>query len=143
MTRGFTLIELLTVVAIMALATVTLLPRARALVDRLAVDGAREEVVALLSRVRSTAVAHGGAVLHIRAEESSVALRTAAGDETFVIDLRDQYGVEIDLGRGRKERTLRFDALGIGRVASQQIRFHRGATEASLVVSSFGRIVRR
>ena len=142
MDRGFTLVELLTVMMILALATVICVPRAREALDRLAVQGAREAVVALLARVRSTAVANGGAVVRISAGESRLVL-LSGGAETLSLDLGRDYRVGIVLGGGREERDLHFDALGIGRVASQRILFHRGTTEASLVISAYGRVLRR
>lgn len=42
----------------------------------------------------------------------------------------------------RAEAELRFDALGIGRIASQTIRLSRGDEDAVLVVSSYGRLAR-
>jgi hypothetical protein len=51
--------------------------------------------------------------------------------------------VSLELSRGRSEVCLAYGPLGIGLVASQTLRLHRGTKEASLVVSSLGRAVRR
>ena len=47
------------------------------------------------------------------------------------------------LSGDRESAELTFDAMGVGRVASQTFRFSRGSAQAELVVSSFGRVTRR
>ena len=57
--------------------------------------------------------------------------------------LGSQYGVTIELGRRAKVAELHFDGLGLGRVASRTITLRRGQEEVQLVVSAYGRAVRR
>jgi type II secretory pathway pseudopilin PulG len=138
---GYTILELLTALVLMGLSLSVLLPAARRQVDRMAVLGAREEVAGLFHRARSEAVARGGARVFLVAEPARAEL--LAGDEVLVLaHLKDEYGVTLTLSSGRPEAELTFDALGLGRVASQTLRFSRGRAEVRLVVSSLGRVAR-
>lgn len=139
--RGFTLLELATALLLLSFSLGSLLPAARRQLDRMAVLGAREEVVGLFHLARVEAVALGSATLHL---ESGTAFATliAGGEVVGHAALMDEYGVTLTLSRGRSEADLTFDPLGLGRVASQTLRFYRGEAEAGLVVSSFGRVVR-
>ena len=138
---GFTLLELVTVVTLLGLALAQLVPAARRQLDRMAVLGAREEVAGLFHQARMEAVARGGASLILTSLPPRVELRQ--GDELLASgDLGGEYGITLTLSGGRTEATLLFDALGLGRVASQTLRFFRGEAEALLVVSSLGRVTR-
>jgi hypothetical protein len=59
------------------------------------------------------------------------------------VALQEEYGVSLDLGGGRTDVELAYDALGLGRVASQTVVFRRGDATAELVVSGYGRLRRR
>lgn len=138
---GFTLLELMAVLLLSGLVMAHLLPAARRQLDRMAVLGAREEVAGLFQRARAEAVARGGANLILTSEPPSVELR--AGEEVLArSSLEEEYGVTLTLSRNRAQAELLFDPLGIGRVASQTLRFSRSGTEVRLVVSSLGRVVR-
>ena len=139
---GFTLVELVTVLLLLSISLTALLPAGRKQLDRMAVLGAREEVTGLLHRARFEAVAHGGAVLTLKAAPGTVTL-SAAGEVVSRVALADEYRVEFTLSRNRSEAEITFDPLGLGRVASQTLGFFRGGAEAHLVVSSYGRVVRR
>jgi len=139
---GFTLLEIITVLTILGLALGEVLPVGRHLMDRMAVLGAREATIGLFHRVRMRAVAEGGARLVV--EISPPAMRivigeSSVGSEELVLD----NGVELALSRNRTVVEFTFDAMGLGRVASQTLRFSRGRAQADLVVSSFGRIKRK
>lgn len=56
--------------------------------------------------------------------------------------LGSDLGVVLELGRGRRETRLAYDALGLGQVASETLTFRRGEAERSLVVSGYGRVRR-
>jgi prepilin-type N-terminal cleavage/methylation domain-containing protein len=141
-TPGFTLLELITVITLLGLLLGRTLPAGRRLQDRMAVIGAREAVVGLFHRARSEAIARGGATLALTVEPSGVRLLT--GTTTLEEeDLEGGYGVSLGLSRGRKEGTLTFDALGLGRVSSLTLVFSRGDASAQLVISSYGRITRQ
>ena len=108
----------------------------------MAVLGAREEVAGLFHRARFEAVTHGGAALYFKTGPASATL-IAGGEEVAHAVLADEYGVTLTLSRGHSEAELTFDPLGLGRVASQTLGFLRGRAEAGLVVSSYGRVVRK
>ena len=138
---GFSILELATVLLLMGLSVGSLLPAARHQLDRMAVLGAREEVAGLFHRARFEAVAQGGSALHLDSRVVSVTL-SAGGVVLDQSGLADEYGISLTLSSGRLQADLTFDPLGLGRVASQTLRFRRGRAETALVVSSFGRIVR-
>ncbi len=139
---GFTLLELITVVTLLALTLSELLPAARRSWDRFAVVGAREEVVGLFHRARLEAVARGGASVTLSADPPRVEI-WAGGELLDASSLDQEYDVALLLSRERARVEIHFDPLGLGRVASQTLRFARGEAEAVLVVSSFGRMTRR
>lgn len=133
--------EMVTVVTLMALLVAELLPAARKQRNRMAVVGAREEVAGVFHRARMAAVARGGATITLRALPPQV--RLSAGGETLLrADLEREYGIELTLSRNRSVVDLHYDALGIGRVASQTLIVARGGEEVRLVVSSYGRVRR-
>lgn len=107
----------------------------------MAVVAAREATVGLFHRARLEAVARGGATLTLDAEPALLTL-SHGGTVLAVEDLAGEHGVTLGLTRGRETVTLVFDALGLGRVASQTLRFRRGEALRILVVSSYGRVVR-
>jgi len=139
---GFTLLELVVVLTLLGLSMAGLLPAAKRQLDRLAVLGAREEVAGLLHRTRGEAVARGEAELVLTSVPPRVEL-IAKTDTLARTKLGESYGVSLGLSRDRSEARLRFGPLGLGLVASQTLRFRRGDAEALLVISSFGRVVRR
>ena len=138
---GFTILELVTVLLLIGFSLSGLLPAARRHLDRSAVLGAREEMAGLFHRARGEAVAFGGARLHLDSDSASATL-FAGGEEVDHVAFMEEYRVSLALSNDRTDAELNFDPLGLGRVASQTLRFIRGEAEARLVVSSFGRVVR-
>jgi hypothetical protein len=65
------------------------------------------------------------------------------GDTVADAEMGATRGLILELSRGRSETKLIFGPLGLGRVASQTVRFRKGNAEATLVLSSMGRAVRR
>jgi prepilin-type N-terminal cleavage/methylation domain-containing protein len=140
-TRGFTVVELVVVLLLLGVTTASVAPAARRQRDRALVLGAREAVVGLIAEARTAAMESGAASVRIvavpaRAEVVSQAriLRTAA--------IASDFGVSIAIG-GSSQVELMYDALGLGRVASQTIAFTRGREATELVVSGYGRVRRR
>ena len=142
MRSGTTLLELTVVLGLIALAGTVFLPAARRQADRAALVGAREAVAALVAKTRTEAILAGAASLRVRADDGEVAVLTA---DSLIVgqNLGSQYGVTIELGRRAKVAELHFDGLGLGRVASRTITLRRGQEEVQLVVSAYGRAVRR
>jgi len=140
--RGYTLIELLAVLTLFAVGASMVSSTARRLGDRAAVTTAREKVVAALGDARVQAMATGRGTVVILADPPEVRTR-ANGRPDRRVDLDDTGHLRLDLGGGRDSTEIRFDALGLGRMASQTIVLTRGDASATVVVSSFGRIRRR
>lgn len=139
--RGFSLLELLLVLALLGVLLGIALPSTATWRDRMAVHAAREEVAAALSWTRLAAASSGGAELVVDAATGRVWTVTHEASAVRPVDLRERYGVRVDVGRADTV-FLRFDALGIGRIASRRIRILRGRAEAGLVVSAYGRVRR-
>jgi prepilin-type N-terminal cleavage/methylation domain-containing protein len=140
--RGHTLIELLFVLLLFGITAAAVTPAAREYRDRAAVIAAREAVIGLLAQARLSAIERGGARVQIvpaggRAE-------SIVGDSVMrSIRLRGDFGVDVRSGGAADTVDIRYDALGLGRVASQTVDLARGDEVAELVVSSFGRVTRR
>jgi prepilin-type N-terminal cleavage/methylation domain-containing protein len=139
--KGFSLPELVLVMTILGLALGGALPAATRLRDRLAVVGARESVVGIFHRARIEAVAFGGASIVLRVSPPGAEL-WAAGALRSSVPLGGDLDVDMTLSSGRERVEILFDALGLGRVASQTIRFMRNGSRSGLVVSSLGRVTR-
>lgn len=142
MSRGHTLVELTAVLALMVLAASAMAPAARRYRDRSAVVGAREAVAGLIAEARLVAMSSGGASVHL-ASEPWRAWSEASDSVLRVVALETELGVVVELSRGRTRTELHYDALGLGRVASESLGFRRGGAEAGLIVSSYGRVRRR
>ena len=119
-----------------------LVPAARTWADRFAVVGAREATVGLATTARSLALGSGGAALVID-EPSGSAWTDADGVVRDSMELATRFGVSVELLGTRTRATLRFDALGIGRVASQSVTFRRNRAVAGVVLSAYGAVSRR
>lgn len=141
MCRGFSLLELVFALALIALGVSLLLPAARRVEERLSVVAAREELVGLVMQARGQALIHGGAVVVLE-QQPARAWITAGGAIREPVDLENLHGVELFISGGRPRVELRFDAVGLGRMAARSMTFRRGEALARLVVSAYGRIRR-
>ena len=140
--HGHTLVELTFVLLLLGVAAASVAPTARQARDRAAVASAREALVGLLVETRLAAIETGGASVMIQAAPAR-AEGSANGTTLRRLDLAADFGVRLALGAARPVVELRYDALGLGRVASQTIVLRRGSAAAQLVVSSYGRVRRR
>lgn len=127
---------------ILALGVSFLEPTARTMRDHLAVVAAREAVASLVAEARIGAVQRGGAVVVLEAAPWRASL-DVSGLAPRSVALENDLGVRVGLTRGRTETELRYDALGLGQVASETVTFRRGGAEAALVISAYGRVRRR
>lgn len=142
--RGMTVPELLTALCILAVLLGLAVPSGGRIVDGQAVRGGREALAAGIARARAEALVHGGARFVLETEAGRFRIETLEGDriaDPVVLDA--EYGVTVVLdGEQTDAVELRFDGLGIGRVASRTIRVRRGKAEAGLTVSAYGRVRR-
>lgn len=141
MTRGHTLFELCAALLLASLALSAVVPLGRGIRDRMAVLAAREAVAGLVAEARSAALGSGAAAVHLASDPWRAWVQ--AGDSVYpAVGLEAEWGVAVDLSRGRTAATLAYDAMGLGRVASETLRFRRGGRTAALVVSGYGRVRR-
>lgn len=140
MERGFTLVSLVVALALVALVLASTLPRVARQRDRLACLAARDALIARAERTRSEATRLGSAALIVDPDSARVWWETG-GHPRDTLDLRRAFGVDVVQPTGRTLH-LAFDRLGIGRFASATIVLARGTEQASVVVSSYGRIAR-
>lgn len=142
MRTGFTLLELATLLTVLAVAAAGLGPAVGRWSDRAAVVGAREAVAALVAEARAAGLGRGGARVHVAAAPWRAWAETG-GRVRRSVDLEADFGVVVVLSAGRQASALDYDALGVGRVASETLLFRRGDAEAALIVSGYGRVRRR
>ena len=141
MPRGFTLVEILAVLTLIGVAASTVAPGLARYRDLAAVVAARERVAGLIAEARARGVGRGGATVRLTATPFEV--ETSGGGVPLRFErIERDLGVTVDLG-ARSDVVLTYDALGIGRVASATVHLRRGNVQRSLVVSSFGRVLRR
>ena len=136
---GTSLIELMVVLALLGLLLGIAAPPASRWRDVLAVRAARDELASGLAMTRARATATGGAALFLDASNGVFWIATGRGAGA-VTDVGRRYGVSIEGADGVVE--IRYDALGIGRLANRTLRFRRGRAESGLAVSAYGRVRR-
>lgn len=142
--RGYTLLELVIVLALLALAIGLAYPAARTASDVWAVRAARDATASLLAGTRAAAIAQRGAELLVVPGAGEVLTRTrSAPRPERRLSLTRDWGVALVApGFGGDTIAIRYDALGLGRVASRTLRFERGAAVAGITVASYGRVRR-
>lgn len=137
---GFSLLEValvLLIAALLAAISVPTLSRGR---DALAVHAARTELASAFAVARFTAIRSGGAALVIDAAAGDVWIETAGGVRLQPgYPLAARYGVTLRTDRPTPA-VLRYDALGIGRIANASIHVERRRASATLTISSYGRV---
>lgn len=126
---------------LVALTGAVLTPVGRGVRDTFAVVAAREALVGLIAEARSAAISHGGATVRLDSAPWR-AWAQAGGTPLRSVELARQLGVSVVLSRGRGAVELRYDALGLGQVASETIVLVRGDARRSLVISGYGRVRR-
>lgn len=141
---GYSLLELVVVLALLSLVLGLAWPAARSAADAWAVRAARDATAALLAAVRAEAIARGGAELLVIPSMGAVLTRTAAAPEPRPgLRFDEDWGVRVVAPDFDGDTvSIRYDALGIGRVASRTLRFERGAAVAGITVAAYGRIRR-
>ena len=137
---GVSLVELIFTLSVLGVLAGVAVPAAAGLRDVLAVRGARDAVAGGLAHARAAAITHGGASLEIDLDAGVARVVSAAGDTLGgAIRLTAGHGVEIEVPARTGVVAVRFDGLGIGRLANRTVVFRRGRAEARLVVTAYGR----
>jgi Tfp pilus assembly protein FimT len=137
---GFTLIEIATVLVLCGTLVGIAVPSIARTADRLAVRSARSELASAVSVARSTAMAVGGATLVIDVPAARAWVEPVSGASPgTVLELGARYGVTLH-GTRVERLALRFDGLGIGRMAGTTLQVRRGTASTSFVVSAYGRV---
>lgn len=142
MNGGFTLFECLVVLAIVGIGIALGMPALQLHRNRWAVTQAREASAALLARARVDALGAGGSRVVIAPGRGHIE-RSLGGAFVERVDLGDRYGVSLDISGRDTLATIEFNGLGLGRMSARTLRFERGASQASLVISTYGRVSRR
>lgn len=140
MTRpGYSLIELTFVLMLSALLLGVAVAPVRHARDVLAVRAARSEIAALVALTRSTAIRAGGATLVVDIDGGSAWIEGGAG--TRVGDVRHigaRHGVS--LVANRPILSIRYDALGVGRMSNAVVHLTSGSVRGTITVSAYGRV---
>ncbi|HSJ07527.1 MAG TPA: type II secretion system protein [Longimicrobiales bacterium] len=136
---GYSIVELVLALLILGIIAGIAVPATAGARDRIAVGSARAELAAAVATARSTAIVAGGATLVIDGPRAVAWIETPAQSSTVRHDVGARYGVTLRTARDQPV-SLRFDALGIGRMTATTVRVRRGTREAALVVSAYGRV---
>jgi prepilin-type N-terminal cleavage/methylation domain-containing protein len=139
--RGYSLLELTATLALVAIASATLHPFFRGYRDRATVLLAREAIVGLIQDTRTAALEHGGASLHLDANDVSAWI--TVGDSVTRRDRVGEQGrLRIALGGGRVSTEIPYSGLGIGVFANETVSLLAGSHRAGVVISAYGRVRR-
>jgi prepilin-type N-terminal cleavage/methylation domain-containing protein len=142
MRHGYTLIEVLAVLLLLAVLLSMAVPPVARWRDAAAVNGARDELAARLAWTRIAAASQGGAALVLELPRGRYRVELADGRAAVEADLASRFGVVVETAGGQDSVVLRYDALGIGRMAGQTLLVRRGGAVSGLVVSPYGRFRR-
>lgn len=138
--RGHSLVELAAVLTTVGVALLIVAPTIERARDGLAVRGARDALAQALVHTRIHARMHGGAALYLDADAGSAVILSATGDTLQPpLLLQAQYRTQLDVG-GDSPVAIRYDPLGIGRLANRTLRVMRGDAMARITVSAYGRV---
>jgi type II secretory pathway pseudopilin PulG len=138
--HGFSLVELGVVLCLLGLVLTLALPRLRHAREVLAVRAARAELAGAIAAARANAVLAGGATLVVDPYAHRAWIEAADGRRAAIdYPLGSRYGVRIETERGTPV-SIRYDALGIGRMANATLGVRRGDIRMTLTVSAYGRV---
>jgi prepilin-type N-terminal cleavage/methylation domain-containing protein len=135
--RGFTVFELLIVMVVGGILLAVAVPRARLTLDRLAVQGAADDVRATLFTARSFALA-GASRIVVDIDSAAGAMHVRRGSEVLLSrGVGAAHGVRI----ARNRDSLSYDGFGLGLGAiNLSIVVRRGAAVETVFVSRMGRV---
>lgn len=107
--------------------------------DVMSVRAARGDLASLLALTRATAVMTGGATLVVDIDAGSAWIEQAPGIRVGDVQhIAERHNVQ--LGAGSPLLSIRYDALGIGRMSNATLRVKRGSITGTLTISAYGRV---
>ena len=135
--RGTTLLEMLLVITVLGVLTSVAVPRASAMIDRMSVKGATQDVVMALAVARAAATRRGSNASFV-ADSHTGKLRVVAGGETLLErDILRSRGVHLEASR----ESITFSPSGLGwGAANTTVIVSRGARADTIVMSRLGRV---
>lgn len=104
-------------------------------------NGAREELVGMVTRARGEALRRGGSSLIVIRDPAEFRIE-AGGELLHRVEVGTIWRIELVLSGGRPRVELRFDASGLGRMAASSVTLTRGSAVARLIISAYGRVRR-
>lgn len=135
-----TFTEVLIVLCLTMILLMFAMPTARSGMDAVRVRAAREAAFGLATRTRSVALARGGADIIFDLDRRTAQVVASDG---VVVSTASFADYDVDIASDDASRVmLRYDARGIGRMASRTVHFVRGDARAGLTFSSYGRVRR-
>jgi Tfp pilus assembly protein FimT len=138
-TPGYSLIEITFVLMLSTLLLAVAVAPVSHARDVMAVRAARGDIAALLAVTRSTAITTGGATLVIAVDSGTAWIERGGGARIGDVQhIAARHGVE--LTAARSTISIRYDALGIGRMSNATIRVKSGSVTGTITVSSYGRV---
>jgi prepilin-type N-terminal cleavage/methylation domain-containing protein len=136
---GFTLVELSCAVVIGAIFLTLVTPAIRQGRDVLAARAARDHLLQSLALARAVAPVHAGAEVVLDTAGARVRVQSGARIHEQ-LGLGERFGVSLVVqGSAQPTVSLRFDALGIGRLANRTIVLQRGTARVGVSLSMYGR----
>ena len=137
--RGSSLIEIAVVLGVIGIALGIAVPGFRHALDAYGAAAGRDTIIALAARARSLAIAHGGADLIIDADSGLARIETRdTAPEVFA--LGDRFGVRLTIENSSRPTVIvRYDGIGLGRLANLRLLVERGDAQARVVFSMYGR----
>jgi hypothetical protein len=137
---GATLVDVVVVLAILSIVSGMAAPRLGAARDGWAAAAARDATIAIVAKARTQAMARGSARLIVDPVSSVIRLESPIGVVVGeALHIGREWGVAVAVDRASGVVGIDFDGLGLGRLASRTLRFRRGAAEARLSLSTYGR----
>lgn len=134
---GFTIIETTVTLAVIAIISAIVVPRAAGFIDAIEVRGAVTEIEALFSTARHTAIARGAqAVLDIDVSRGVMSLRIGV-DTLQTRELERAHGVTLSSTR----TSITYSPTGVGYgAANLTLTVTRNMTADTIYVSRLGRV---
>jgi prepilin-type N-terminal cleavage/methylation domain-containing protein len=140
--HGFTLIEVLMVITIVGILLGVVVPRYGAISGAMQVHSAKQEIAALLTQGRATAIQTDQTVLVVRSA-TAISLVAVSGTGSMLIaqqDLGSQFGVTVSATKD----TVAYDSRGMvtGNTITLKYLVTNGVTRDSVCLMALGKVTR-